>query len=194
MGISAAIMGITAGISAASEIYKGVEGEKSATATQQALQSELKQTESQTRAKQIQNLERVNSTMGSQMVVGAANGYDLSSTSFNAVTADTMDKYEQDRNANALSQVYKSEAIDQQISNSKAQGQAALFGGITGAVGEGINLFGNELGGAMQESEPSSGSPIPQIGINYQQYQQSSLFKGVQNPYKPSDIFSGVTI
>ena len=109
MGFAAPLMAIATIGSAA---VGGVESYEAGQAQAAALEEQKKQVAAQTRSKQIQNLERVNQTLGNQMVVGAASGYDLSSTSFNAVSMDTMQKYEQDRDADALSASYQQSAID----------------------------------------------------------------------------------
>ena len=173
---------ITAGISAGAQIYSGIEGQRSAEATETALRERTKQVESQTRAKQINDMERTNQTLGSQMVIGAANGYDLSSTSFNAVSADTLDKYEQDRNADLLSENYQKQAIDAQIQNAQSQGTAALWGGILKTAGTAANMYGNELfssssSGAASALGNSSAvtsdfqqASLPRIGLDYDSY------------------------
>tara|TARA_R110000796_G_scaffold132028_5_gene247520 strand:- start:2745 stop:3338 length:594 start_codon:yes stop_codon:yes gene_type:complete len=162
MGISAGVMlGISAAASIGSAVVGGVEGSMAAASRTQALQQQMKEVESQTRAKQISHLRNVNETMGRQMVIGAANGYDLSSGSFNAVTKDTMDKYEEDENADLLSENYQKEAIDQQISNAKSAGTMSVVQGVIGAAGSAANLFGNKL--FSSASSPNASQSMGQV-------------------------------
>ena len=186
MGFAAPLMAIATIGSAA---VGGVESYEAGQAQAAALEEQKKQVAAQTRSKQIQDLERVNQTLGNQMVVGAASGYDLSSTSFNAVSMDTMQKYEQDRDADALSASYQQSAIDQQIENAHSAGTMGLVSGVLQAGSAAVNLYGNKLfgggsgkgnarqqiGGMLKQNEMAQagiggmGNSI-NIGLNYNPY------------------------
>jgi hypothetical protein len=174
----AVFLPIMAAMSVGSAAIGGVESYEAGQAQAASLEEEKKQVASQTRSKQIQNLERVNQTLGNQMVIGSASGYDLSSTSFNAVSADTMNKYEQDQNADLLSASYQNDAINQQIDNAKSSGDMGLASGFLSAGGAMANLYGNNLfagasggssGGVDMSQFNKAMKPLPSIDLNYQE-------------------------
>jgi hypothetical protein len=169
----------------------GIEAYQSSEAQEAALEEQKKQVAAQTRSKQIQNLERVNQTLGNQLVIGSASGYDLSSTSFNAVSEDTLNKYAQDKDADALSASYQQSAIDQQIENAQSAGTMGLAGGFLQAGSAAIDLYGNKLfpshadaktaigkqlaGNQMAEAGVGGVGTAMDVGLNYNAYSLPSL-------------------
>ena len=194
MGISSSVMmGITAIASAGSAIAGGIEGSMASAARTQALQQQMVEVESQARAKQLAHLRQVNQTLGRQALIGASNGYDLSSTSFAAVSLDTMNKHEEDRNADLLSENYQKQAIDQQIENSKSSGTMSLVNGALGAAKSVTNLFGNKLFESAQGSNASTA-----ISHQLQKNEMAELPGGNQmnnamSSYRQSPLFQPIT-
>ena len=144
-------LGVVAGVGS---LFGGVEAEAQASAQRAALQDQLKQQESATKQQQTLALEKVNSAMGNQQLIAAGNGYSMASTSLGTMSANDLEQYEQDKNAIDLSSSYKQDAIQQQIQNTYAEGDAGLAGGIIQGIGTGIDLYGNKLGG-HQSTNPA---------------------------------------
>lgn len=181
---------ITAAVgSGAGSIFSGFLGNEGEKARQQALEQQKHEIEMQTISQQTQLMEKTNKTMAAQLTQAASSGYDLSSTSFNAVSKDTLDMYEQDRNGLELSKYYKEQSLDAGIAASKAAGTADIVGGITSAAKEGIDLYGGSLfGGSSGGSASSLFAEVPNTDISYKQFEDSQDMFKMPSLFNTGDI------
>jgi len=175
------------GLAAASTGYSAIAQYEAAQTRESALTEELQQQQSAAKQQQINRLKQVNNTLGQQELIGATQGYDLSSTSFNTVSMQTINDYAEDNDADMLSENFKEQAINQQIQNAGAQGTQAIIGGIFSGIQQGVDLYGDKLFGSKSSSGAGARMQGAQAldtnnsyGIDYDKY-RSSLFPSSYN-------------
>lgn len=186
---------VTGALAIGGAIFGGVERSEESSAQTAALQQQLKELEISTKQKQIQNMQRLNNVMGNQMVIGASSGYELSSTSFNALSKEDLDNYAEDKNADALSMSFQKQAIDQQINNAQSAGEMGMLSSGISALGTGMNLWGNKLfegsttaddsgqvaDATMRDAYAAANQRLPSLELDYRQSMLPSMFtQGVE--------------
>lgn len=147
-------MGPMGAVAVAGSVVSGISGMFGANAKASALEERKSQIAAQSKAQQLKQYKQLNNTLSTQMLVGSSDNYDLSSTSFNAVSEDTINNFAQDRNATLLSESYQQSALNQQIDNAESQGTMSMLSGLTKAAGTAAQLYG----GSSNPSSDSGGS------------------------------------
>jgi len=134
--------GLLLGSLVAGTVLKVGEDSEAADAQQNALQQQLKQERLRTQQQTINSLRATTNTLSKQDAAASVSGESLSSSSFSAIQLNTLKKFGEDQNAEALNLNFEEQANEQEQANAAAQGTANVFGDLFSTVS---NVAENDL-------------------------------------------------
>lgn len=147
---SSALLAVTAGAEIGSTLFSGASKFEGSKQRQAALQQRLQQEEDVARQNQINQMRSTNKIMASQMAAAAANGGSLQGpNSLNTIQMDTLNKFSEDENADALSLSFQKQAIYQQQENEGKGGLLSAGSSLLQAIGQAASMYHPSGGGAV---------------------------------------------
>lgn len=135
------------GISAVASLVGNYETKQ---ATDQAIELRLKQEEIQNELRTTQRTANLNQVLASQTAAASARGYSTSSPSLFAISAESINQYAQDENADALN-------LNFDKLNAANQERNALYQEIGGDINTGVDLANTMVNGSFSNTGSQSG-------------------------------------